>query len=105
MLLIPRSAQYRKTLGSRDGTVHTLTQKGVRRSLTFQVSYALSGFENAGGNGGNVGAALVSADQDLGVGALDNARPQRYFGPSLLDRTLHGDLPSSSTHCGFRSVR
>jgi hypothetical protein len=53
-------------------------------ALNLQVSYALSRFENAGGAGN---AALINADQDLGVGALDNARPNRYFGPSLLDRT------------------
>lgn len=60
--------------------------RGVR-ALNFQASYALSRFENAGGIGFAVGSALVNADQDLGVGALDNARPNRYFGPSLLDRT------------------
>ncbi len=54
------------------------------RALNFQVSYTLSRFENAGGGGS---AALINADQDSGVGALDNARPNRYFGPSLLDRT------------------
>ena len=57
------------------------------RALNFQVSYALSRFENAGGVGFAVASALVNADQDAGVGALDNARPNRYFGPSLLDRT------------------
>jgi hypothetical protein len=30
---------------------------------------------------------LINADQDLGVGALDNSHPNRYLGPSLLDRT------------------
>jgi hypothetical protein len=53
-------------------------------TLNLQVSYALSRFKNAGGAGN---AALVNADQDLGVGALDNSLPSRYFGPSLLDRT------------------
>ena len=60
--------------------------RGVR-ALNLQTSYALSRFENAGGIGFAVGPALVNADQDFGVGALDNARPNRYFGPSLLDRT------------------
>jgi hypothetical protein len=60
--------------------------RGVRE-LNFQASYALSRFENAGGIGFAVPSALVNADQDSGVGALDNARPNRYFGPSLLDRT------------------
>jgi hypothetical protein len=54
------------------------------RALNLQVSYTLSRFKNAGGAGN---AALVNADQDLGVGALDNSRPSRYLGPSLLDRT------------------
>jgi hypothetical protein len=29
----------------------------------------------------------LASDQDSGVGALDNAKPNRYFGPSVLDRT------------------
>jgi len=57
--------------------------RGVH-ALNLQVSYALSRFQNAGGNGSNIAASLAGADQDLGVGALDNARPNRYFGPSLL---------------------
>jgi len=57
------------------------------RSLNFQVSYALSRFENAGGTGNGVAAALINSDQDAGGSSLDNARPGRYFGPSLLDRT------------------
>jgi hypothetical protein len=42
----------------------------------------------------------TASDQDYGVLALDNARPNRYFGPSLLDRTHqlsfggYADLPS-----------
>jgi Carboxypeptidase regulatory-like domain len=55
-------------------------------AVNFQVSYALSRFENDGGIS-FVPAALSSADQDFGVSALDNAKPNRYFGPSLLDRT------------------
>src|SRR5439155_21819944 len=70
-------------------------------ALNCQVSYALSQFENAGGSLGSdsVAATAVSADQDFGVGALDNARPNRYFGPSVLDRTHqlsfggYADLP------------
>src|SRR5207244_1212304 len=55
----------------------------------LQVSYGLSQFEDAGGSLGpdSVAGTAVSADQDFGVGALDNARPNRYFGPSVLDRT------------------
>ncbi len=62
--------------------------RGVR-ALNFQSSYALSRFENAGGSFGvATGAASPAmADQDVGVQALDNARPNRYFGPAVLDRT------------------
>ncbi len=65
--------------------------RGVR-GMNLQVSYALSRFENSGGSGsvgsGGTGAPTpLSADQDSGVGALDNAKPNRYFGPSVLDRT------------------
>jgi Carboxypeptidase regulatory-like domain len=74
--------------------------RGVR-ALYFQVAYALSRFENSGGSIGSIGAAnALSADQDFGVGALDNARPNRYFGPSVLDRTHqlsfggYADLPA-----------
>jgi hypothetical protein len=58
------------------------------RTLNFQVSYALSRFENSGGSFGvgNGAATAVMADQDLGVTALDNARPSRFLGPSVLDR-------------------
>jgi hypothetical protein len=57
------------------------------RALNFQVAYALSRFENSGGTGGILAATPLSADQDFGVGALDNLKPNRYFGPSVLDRT------------------
>jgi len=57
--------------------------KGVHQ-LNLQVSYALSSFENTGGNS-PIGPA--SGDQDSGISALDNTRPNRYFGPSTLDRT------------------
>jgi hypothetical protein len=60
--------------------------RGVR-ALNFQLSYALSRFENDGGTSGAVAAALADADQDAGGIALDNAKPHRFFGPSLLDRT------------------
>jgi hypothetical protein len=56
-------------------------------ALNFQVSYALSRFENDGGTTGvGVPAALLNADQDFGVFSPDNTKPHRYFGPSLLDR-------------------
>jgi hypothetical protein len=60
--------------------------RGIR-ALNVQVSYALSRFENSGGSIGAGPVSPISSDQDYGVGALDNARPNRYFGPSVLDRT------------------
>jgi len=42
------------------------------RALNFQVSYALSRFENSGGASPFV---PINSDQDFGVGALDNASP------------------------------
>jgi hypothetical protein len=60
--------------------------RGVR-ALNFQFSYALSRFENSGGTVGNGPTSALASDQDSGVGALDNVNPNRYFGPSVLDRT------------------
>jgi Carboxypeptidase regulatory-like domain len=61
--------------------------RGVR-AFNLQVSYALSRFENAGGSLPGVAAASpVAADQDSGIYAIDNANPNRFFGPSSLDRT------------------
>jgi len=57
--------------------------RGVR-ALNFQVSYALSRFENSGGG---FPAVPINSDQDFGVGAIDYVRPNRFFGPSVLDRT------------------
>ncbi|MGA2644025.1 MAG: carboxypeptidase regulatory-like domain-containing protein [Candidatus Sulfotelmatobacter sp.] len=58
------------------------------KDLNFQISYALSNFNNSGGG---VGAGAVvtaaAADQDFIVPALDNQNVNRYFGPSTLDRT------------------
>jgi hypothetical protein len=56
--------------------------------VNFQVSYALSRFQNSGGGvraDANVTAA--SGDQDFIVPALDNGNVNRYFGDSTLDRT------------------
>ena len=70
--------------------------RGVR-TLNFQVAYSLSRFENTGGGSAdNPGAS----DQDFIIEALDNANPNRYFGPSVLDRTHqisiggYADLPA-----------
>jgi hypothetical protein len=87
-----------------DGLQIKLTQnaqqpfRGVR-ALNLQLSYALSRFENSGGTLGNGPSSALASDQDLGVGTLDNANPNRYFGPSVLDRTHqlsfggYADLP------------
>jgi len=53
-------------------------------NLNFQLSYSLSRFENTGGGSGDSPAA---SDQDSIIYALDNVKPNRYFGPSVLDRT------------------
>ena len=73
--------------------------RGVR-ALNYQISYTLSRFENMGGQWPTIEpASPVAADQDMGVDALDNAKPGRYFGPSVLDRTHqlsfggYADLP------------
>ena len=69
--------------------------RGVH-SLNLQVSYALSRFDNSGGN---TPVNPIASDQDFGVGAVDNANPNRFFGPSVLDRTHqisfggYADLP------------
>lgn len=55
--------------------------------LNVQISYALSRFENSGGTLGSGAVSAMASDQDLGVGALDNAKPNRYFGTAVLDRT------------------
>jgi carboxypeptidase family protein len=60
--------------------------RGVR-ALNFHVSYALSRFENSGGSTGGGPVNPIASDQDFGVAALDNAKPNRYFGPAVLDRT------------------
>jgi hypothetical protein len=68
-------------------------------NLNFQISYALSRFENTGGTYGSGASSPNASDQDSGTNALDNANPSRYFGPSVLDRTNqfsfggYADLP------------
>ncbi len=58
------------------------------KDLNFQVSYALSKFDNSGGGvGPGATVTAAAADQDFIVPALDNANVNRYFGPSTLDRT------------------
>jgi hypothetical protein len=57
---------------------------GGLQALNYQVAYSLSRFENSGGSTPTV---PLYSDQDYGVGAVDNAQPNRFFGPSVLDRT------------------
>jgi len=54
------------------------------RALSFQIAYALSRFENAGSSNPN---GPGGQDQNFAPLALDYATPDRYFGPSTLDRT------------------
>jgi hypothetical protein len=58
----------------------TSSSSPILRSLNFQLAYSLSRFENSG-------AMNQATDQDIVSTALDNASPNRYFGPSGLDRT------------------
>ena len=60
--------------------------RGVH-ALNFQVSYALSRLDNTGGTFGKGATNPGASDQDSGTNSLDNANPNRYFGPSVLDRT------------------
>lgn len=53
-------------------------------AVSFQISYALSRFENSGSSNPN---GPEGQNQDSGPLALDYASPNRYFGPSTLDRT------------------
>ncbi len=59
--------------------------KGLR-GLNAQISYAFSSFKNSGGASSSSPGAVANSDQDFVIPALDNDNPNRYFGPSLLDR-------------------
>jgi hypothetical protein len=66
----------------------------IIRALNFQVAYSLSRFENPG-----------ILDQDFGnSGVLDNNRPNRYFGPSGLDRTHQISIGGFADLAGSFSV-
>ncbi len=54
--------------------------------LNAQISYAYSSFKNSGGGSATAPGAVANSDQDFVIPALDNENPNRYFGPSLLDR-------------------
>jgi len=61
--------------------------KGLH-GINAQVAYSYSSFQNSGGGSGISGVlgGVSNSDQDFIVPALDNDNPNRYFGPSLLDR-------------------
>jgi hypothetical protein len=71
--------------------------RGVR-GMNFQISYSLSRFENSGGSAAT--GTSADNDQDFVLATADNNKPNRYFGPSLLDRTHqisfggYADLPA-----------
>ena len=54
--------------------------------LNAQISYAYSSFKNSGGASSTSPGAVANSDQDFVIPALDNDDPNKYFGPSLLDR-------------------
>jgi hypothetical protein len=74
--------------------------KGLH-SLNAIVSYSYSSFKNSGGGSGISGVlgGVSNSDQDFIVPALDNNDPNKYFGPSLLNRPnqlsfgIVGNLP------------
>ncbi len=61
--------------------------KGLH-SINAQVAYSYSSFKNSGGGSGISGVlgGVSNSDQDFIVPALDNNNPNKYFGPSLLNR-------------------
>lgn len=71
------------------------------KAVNLQISYSLSRFENSGGLQTN--GTTGESDQDFVIQAMDNNNPNKYFGPSLLDRTHqlsfggYADIPA-----GFR---
>jgi hypothetical protein len=62
--------------------------KGIK-TANLQVSYSLSRFVNPGGANPNPQPPNYQqySDQDFVIGAVDNANPLRFMGPSTLDRT------------------
>ena len=63
--------------------------RGIR-GLNMQLSYALARFQNSGsgpGAGGSTPASPGASDQDFIGQALDQRKPNAFFGPSVLDRT------------------
>ncbi len=72
--------------------------KGLH-GLNAQIAYAYSSFKNSGGGSATAPGAIANSDQDFVIPALDNDNPNKYFGPSLLDRPqqfsfgIVGNLP------------
>jgi hypothetical protein len=73
------------------------------RGLNLQLAYSLSRFENSGsapGSGGSTAASPGASDQDFIGQAMDQRSVNKYFGPSVLDRThqlsfgAFADLPA-----------
>jgi len=65
------------------------TWRGLR-AVNMQFAYSLSRFENSGsgpGAGGSTAASPGASDQDFIGQALDQRSVNKYFGPSVLDRT------------------
>ena len=60
--------------------------KGMH-AVNAQVSYSYSSFKNSGGGSGISGTlgGISNSDQDFIVPSLDNANPNKYFGPSLAE--------------------
>jgi carboxypeptidase family protein len=54
-------------------------------ALNLQAAYSLSRFENSGG--AQATGLASDSDQDFVINAVDNNQPNKFFGPSLLDRT------------------
>ncbi len=61
--------------------------KGIKNA-NLQIAYSLSKFVNPGGANPNPQPANYQqySDQDFVIGAVDNANPMRFMGPSTLDR-------------------
>lgn len=57
------------------------------KHANLEVSYTYSRFENDGGASATAPSASATADQDFVITSMDNRNPQKYFGPSTLDRT------------------
>jgi len=87
-----------------NGLQMKLTQNVVNpvrglKAVNFQIAYSLSRFENSGGS--QVTGTTADNDQDFVLSAADNAHPNKYFGPSLLDRRHqisfggYADLPGN----------